>query len=63
MKIAEEQIERANSVNLPSFLMAHGFDLKKVGREYLWKEQDSLHIKDNTVGELSLIHISEPTRP
>ena len=51
MKIAEEQIERANSVNLPSFLMAHGFDLKKVGREYLWKEQDSLHIKDNTVGE------------
>lgn len=51
MRITEEQIERANSVNLPLFLMANGFELKKVGREYSWKEHDSLHIKDNEPGE------------
>ncbi|MDE7364764.1 MAG: toprim domain-containing protein [Ruminococcus sp.] len=51
MKITEEQIERANSVNLPLFLMANGFELKRVGREYSWKEHDSLQIKDNEPGE------------
>ncbi len=51
MRITEEQIERANSVNLPLFLMANGFELKKVGREYSWKEHDSLNIKDNEFGE------------
>ena len=51
MRITDEQKERAAYVNLPQFLMAHGFDLKKVGREYVWKEHDSLHIKDNGPGE------------
>ncbi|MCM1530411.1 MAG: toprim domain-containing protein, partial [Alistipes sp.] len=51
MKLTEEQIERAKTVNLPPFLMSHGFDLKKAGREYVWKEHDSLHIKDNGSGE------------
>ena len=51
MKITDDQIKRANYVNLPQFLMMHGFDLKKVGREYVWKEHDSLHIKDNDSGE------------
>ncbi len=51
MRLTDEQIERAKTVNLPQFLMANGFDLKKVGREYVWKEHDSLHIKDNAVGE------------
>ena len=51
MRITDEQKERANLVNLPQFLMAHGFDLKKVGKEYVWKEHDSLHIKDNGPGE------------
>lgn len=51
MKISEEQIERANSVNLPMFLISNGFQLKKVGKEYQWKEHDSLHIKDNAPGE------------
>lgn len=46
MRITDEQKERANLVNLPQFLMSHGFDLKKVGKEYVWKEHDSLHIKD-----------------
>ena len=51
MKITDEQKERANLVNLPQFLMSHGFDLKRVGKEYVWKEHDSLHIKDNGPGE------------
>lgn len=51
MRITDEQKERAAFVNLPQFLMSHGFDLKKVGREYVWKEHDSLHIKDNGPGE------------
>ena len=51
MRITDEQKERANLVNLPQFLMSHGFDLKKVGREYVWKDHDSLHIKDNGPGE------------
>lgn len=51
MRLTEEQIERAKTVNLPQFLMANGFDLKKAGREYVWKEHDSLHIRDNAPGE------------
>ena len=51
MKITEEQIERANLVNLPQYLMSHGFELKRAGKEYVWKEHDSLHIKDNGSGE------------
>ena len=51
MRITDEQKERAAFVNLPQFLMAHGFDLKKVGKEYVWKDHDSLHIKDNGPGE------------
>ena len=51
MRITDEQKEKANLVNLPQFLMSHGFDLKKVGKEYVWKEHDSLHIKDNGLGE------------
>ena len=56
MKITDEQKERAAFVNLPQFLMAHGFDLKKVGREYVWKDHDSLHIKDNGPGERGVWH-------
>ena len=49
--ITDEQKERANCVNLPHFLMLKGFDLKKSGREYIWKENDSVNIKDNAHGE------------
>lgn len=51
MRLTDEQIERAKTVNLPQFLMANGFDLKKAGKEYVWKEHDSLHIRDNAPGE------------
>ena len=56
MRINDEQKERAAYVNLPQFLMSHGFDLKKVGNEYVWKEHDSLHIKDNAPGERGVWH-------
>lgn len=56
MRITDEQKEKANLVNLPKFLMSHGFDLKKVGKEYVWKEHDSLHIKDNGPGERGVWH-------
>ena len=56
MRLSEEQIERANTVNLPHFLMQNGFDLKRVGREYVWKDHDSMHIKDNAPGERGVWH-------
>ena len=51
MKISQEDIDAANHVNLPQFLLDNGFDLKKVGREYVCKKHDSLFIKDNDFGE------------
>ena len=56
MRLSEEQIERASTVNLPHFLMQNGFDLKRVGREYVWKDHDSMHIKDNAPGERGVWH-------
>lgn len=52
MRVTPEQIERANLVNLPDFLRSQGFSLKRVGREYILQEHDSLHIKDNKAGEV-----------
>lgn len=56
MRLIEEQIERASTVNLPQFLLQNGFDLKRVGREYVWKDHDSMHIKDNAPGERGVWH-------
>lgn len=56
MRLSEEQIERASTVNLPQFLMQNGFDLKRVGHEYVWKDHDSMHIKDNAPGERGVWH-------
>lgn len=49
---SEEEINRANSVNLPDFLSSQGYNLKKVGRnEYTMQEHDSMRIYDNRSGE------------
>lgn len=49
---SDEEISRANSVNLPYFLSSQGYDLKKVGRnEYTMAEHDSMRIYDNRPGE------------
>lgn len=37
MKLTKEQIERAKTVNLPQFLMANGFELKKTAKSMYGK--------------------------
>lgn len=52
VKKTPEEIEQANYVNLPQFLMSHGVELKRVGKEYIMKEHDSVHIQDNEPNEI-----------
>ena len=46
-KYTEDQITRANEVNLIHFLSARGERFKKAGREYRWEKHDSVTICDN----------------
>lgn len=47
MGYTQEQIARANQVNLEHFLRSQGEQLIKSGNEYRWKRHDSLTIKGN----------------
>lgn len=47
MGYTQEQIARANQVNLEHFLRLQGEQLIKSGNEYRWKRHDSLTIKGN----------------
>lgn len=47
MGYTQEQIDRANQVNLEQFLRSQGEQLIKSGNEYRWKRHDSLAIKGN----------------
>lgn len=47
MGYTQEQIDRANQVNLEQFLRSQGEKLIKNGNEYRWKRHDSLTIKGN----------------
>lgn len=47
MGYTQEQIDRANQVNLEDFLRSQGEQLIKSGNEYRWKRHDSLTIKGN----------------
>lgn len=47
MGYTQEQIDRANQVNLEDFLRLQGEQLIKSGNEYRWKRHDSLTIKGN----------------
>ena len=47
MSYTQEQIERANQVNLEQFLRSQGEELMKSGREYRWKNHDSLTVQGN----------------
>lgn len=47
MGYTQEQIERANQVNLEQFLRSQGEQLIKSGNEYRWERHDSLTIKGN----------------
>ena len=45
MHYTQEQIDRANAVSLEDFLRSQGETLIKSGREYRWKEHDSLTVR------------------
>lgn len=47
MGYAQEQIDRANRVNLEEFLRSQGKWLMKSGNEYRWERHDSLTVKKN----------------
>ncbi len=47
MSYTQEQIDRANLVDLEQFLRSHGEQVTKSGNEYRWKRHDSLTIKGN----------------
>ena len=47
MQYTQAQIDRANAVNLEDFLRTQGETLIKSGREYRWKEHDSLTVRGN----------------
>ena len=47
MSYTQEQIDRANQVDLEQFLRSHGEQVTKSGSEYRWKRHDSLTIKGN----------------
>ena len=47
MTYTQAQIDRANQADLASFLQAQGETLVKSGREYRWKEHDSLTVREN----------------
>ena len=47
MSYTQEQIDRANQVNLEQFLRSQGVELIQSGREYRWKNHDSLTVKGN----------------
>ena len=47
MTYTQAQIDRANQTDLASFLQAQGETLTRSGREYRWKEHDSLTLRGN----------------
>ncbi len=49
MNYTQAQIDRANAVSLEDFLRTQGETLIKSGREYRWKEHDSLTVRKQVV--------------
>ena len=47
MNYTQAQIDRANAVSLEDFLRSQERQLLKSGREYRWKEHDSLTVRGN----------------
>ena len=47
MQYTQAQIDLANAVSLEDFLRTQGETLIKSGREYRWKEHDSLTVRGN----------------
>ena len=47
MYYTQEQIDRANTADLVSFLQSQGEQLTRAGNEYRWKRHDSLTVRGN----------------
>ncbi len=47
MSYTQQQIDKANAVSLPEFLISQGEQLEKSGQEYRWKKHDSMTIREN----------------
>ena len=64
MNYTQAQIDRANAVSLEDFLRTQGETLIKSGREYRWKEHDSLTVRGNKWfrhSPVSYTHLTLPT--
>ena len=48
MQYSQDQIDRANQVNLVEFLKRMGEEVFRSGSEYRWKKHDSVTLRDNT---------------
>ena len=48
MQYSQDQIDRANQVNLVDFLKRMGEEVIRSGSEYRWKKHDSVTLRDNT---------------
>ena len=53
MNYTQAQIDRANAVSLEDFLRTQGETLIKSGREYRWKEHDSLTVRASSSRQIS----------
>ena len=53
MFYSQEQIDRANQVNLEDFLRTQGETLTRSGKEYRWKCLDSLTVRGNNPSYLT----------
>ena len=60
MYYSQEQIDRANKVNLKDFLKSMGEEVIKCGSEYRWKKHDSVTLRDNTFYRHSTEHGGYP---
>lgn len=47
MQYSEEQVRRAKSTDLVSFLQSQGEKLIKSGKEYRWMAHDSVTVRGN----------------
>ena len=55
-ELYEQEVERYGNRTLSGFLRMVGAEMPMTSDQVIWSEQNRLHV-------LSLIHISEPTRP
>ena len=60
MQYSQDQIDRANQVNLVDFLKRRGEEVIRSGSEYRWKKHDSVTLRDNTYFQHSVANGGYP---